>query len=322
MRVGIIGAGMAGLSCAKLLSDNDFDVRLLDKGRGAGGRMSTRRMDTAIGEAAFDFGAQYFTARDSNFLEAVQSWQKIGLVAPWSEAGPDAWVGVPAMNSIIKHLANGQGVDFGQRVSGLDRVEGDWHFALDSGSAGPFDITILAVPAEQAATLVSLHDFDLARSALHARSKPCWTGLFAFVEPITQAEGIVRDRGIIAWAARNSGKPGRTGPESWVVQAQPSWTEAHLEDDRDAVASALLEALGEVLGQALPPVAASGAHRWRFAMSHGTGEQSLWSSPARLGICGDWLIGPRVEAAWLSGQALAHRIIDCIDREVAQKSYA
>ncbi len=322
MRVGIVGAGMAGLTCATFLSEKGFDVRVFDKGRGAGGRMSTRRIDTPLGEAAFDHGAQYFTARDRHFLKAVRSWRELGLVASWPDAGAEAWVGVPAMNSVIKHLAGGQAVEFGQLVKRLDRADGAWHLTLESGSAGPFDVAILAVPAEQAATLASLHDFDMARSALQARSKPCWTGLFAFGEPITEEGGIIRDSGIIAWAARNSAKPGRAGPESWVVQAQPDWTEAHLEDDRESVAEALLESLGATLGRTLPPHVASSARRWRFAMSHGTGERSLWSGPQRLGICGDWLIGPRVEAAWLSGRALGHRIADfagtnLLDRNVA-----
>ncbi|MCP5401180.1 MAG: NAD(P)-binding protein [Novosphingobium sp.] len=313
MRIGIVGAGMAGLACARVLADRGGDIWLFDKGRGPGGRMSTRRVATPLGEAAFDHGAQYFTARHPRFVEVVNGWQHRGLVAPWPEAHAEAWVGVPGMNAVIGDMARRHKVAFGEIVKSLEQRGDGWHFRLDAGVAGPFDLAILAVPAEQAATLISLHDFEMARVAIRARSKPCWTGLFAFGERLATAQDVFRDRGIIAWAARNSAKPGRRGPESWVVQAQPSWTEAHCEDDRDDVSQALLDALASELGVARPDPVAAAAHRWRFAMSNGTGDQALWNPGKQLGVCGDWLMGPRVESAWLSGHLLGQRIVGNAD---------
>ena len=65
--VAIIGAGIAGLSCADALTAEGWQVTLFDKGRKAGGRMASRRLETPHGEASFDFGAQYFTVRDAGF---------------------------------------------------------------------------------------------------------------------------------------------------------------------------------------------------------------------------------------------------------------
>ena len=308
MRVGIIGAGMAGLSCAQVLASRGFDIQIFDKGRGPGGRMSTRRIQTPMGEAAFDHGAQYFTARDPRFVQLVHDWQQRGLAAPWLQAHPEAWVGVPAMSSLIRDMASDHRIEFGDIVKSLEHRGDGWHFRFAGGEAGPFDLAVVAVPAEQAATLISLHDFEMAMVALRARSKPCWTGLFAFEERLATSHEIVRDKGIIAWAARNSAKPGREGPESWVVQAQPSWTEANCEHDAGEIADRLLEALGKELDLTLPHPLSSTAHRWRFAMSNGTGDEALWNSETQLGVCGDWLIGPRVESAWLSGQRLGERI--------------
>lgn len=63
------------------------------------------------------------------------------------------------------------------------------------------------------------------------------------------------------------------------------------------------------VGLALPAVVAASAHRWRYAKCGTLGQDALWDEDLRLGICGDWLLGPRVKAAWLSGQRLAARIL-------------
>ena len=58
MRIGIIDAGMAGLSYAQALRHQDHNAIVFDKSRGPGGRMSTRCIDTPLGDVAFDQGAQ------------------------------------------------------------------------------------------------------------------------------------------------------------------------------------------------------------------------------------------------------------------------
>ena len=105
MSIGIVGAGIAGLSCAERLQAAGHAVRVFDKGRGAGGRMATRRVALPSGDVAFDHGAQYFTARDPHFATMVAEWHASGVVAPWPSAGDDAWVGTPGMNAVVKAMA-------------------------------------------------------------------------------------------------------------------------------------------------------------------------------------------------------------------------
>ena len=112
----------------------------------------------------------------------------------------------------------------------------------------------------------------------------------------------------MAWAARNTAKPGRLGPDAWVVQATPLWSAGHLESDPQIVQGQLLAELFSVLDVAERAPLAAFAHRWRFARSTGLGLGHLWSSDLGLGVCGDWLLEPRVESAWLSGLDLARSI--------------
>ncbi len=309
MRVAIIGAGMAGLACAGRLRTGGHEVALFDKGRGPGGRMSTRRVETPLGEVAMDHGAPYFTARTPPFLALVQRWAREGIVARWPEAGSDAWVGTPGMSAPIKALASHHAVTWGCLITGLTRDYRGWYLLGADDPIGPFDAVVIAIPAEQAATLLALHDFAMARRAVAVQSRPCWTLLLAFAEPIADAPAIIRHHGILATAIRNSAKPGRTGPESWVVQAAAKWSAHHLEDDPSAIADKLLDAFTALLAHPPSPPLFATAHRWRYAMPTDNLDRALWNPALGLGACGDWLLSGYVELAWISGTTLGERML-------------
>lgn len=307
MTVAIIGAGMAGMSCAQRLGELGLEVALFDKGRGPGGRMATRRIELDGTTLRFDHGAQYFTVRDPRFAAQVASWEEQGVVDRWAEAGKEAWVGTPAMNAPLKAMADRLDVRFGCRIERIERTPDGWLLDGEGASDRRFDTVVIALPAEQAADMLASHDQTMAARAAATGSAPCWTVMVAFEQRLA-ADATLRDRGPIGWAARNSSKPGRGPEECWVVQASPEWSRAQLDEDAGAVGKALLQALAEATGATLPPIVASSAHRWRYAKSGSAGKNYLWVAQKRLGACGDWLIAPRVEAAFLSGHMLAEAI--------------
>jgi predicted NAD/FAD-dependent oxidoreductase len=270
--------------------------------------MASRRLATPLGEAAFDMGAQYFTVRSPEFAEVVADWVASGLAAPWPDAGPDAWVGAPLMASPLKAMAQDLRICWNTLVGGVSRAPGGWRLHLQDQEDGPFDAVAIALPAEQATPFLALNDLKFLQQNAVSVSQPCWTGLFAFDAPLACQLSILRDRGALAWAARNSSKPGRTGPEAWVVHANPRWSLDHLEAEPAWIAQRLLAHLLAVTGDGAPKPIAAQAHRWRFSRSSGLGLGALWNPAIGLGVCGDWLLAPRVESAWLSGFALAERI--------------
>ena len=182
---------------------------------------------------------------------------------------------------------------------------GAWLLHGEGPDVGPFESVLLAVPAENAGPLLQPIAADLAASAMATPAQPCWTVMAAFASPVPVAADVLREDGPIGWAARNSAKPGRRGPEAWVIQAGPAWSTRHLEEEPDAIVPALLAAFAERVGATLPDRLAAAAHRWRYARSGSAGHGTLWDPVRGLGLCGDWLLGPRVECAWLSGERLA-----------------
>jgi predicted NAD/FAD-dependent oxidoreductase len=325
LSVAVIGAGLAGIAAARTLADQGHHVILFEKSRGRGGRAATRRIPLASeGEVSVDHGAQYFTARDPRFRRRVQSWAQRGGVAGWDGRfgavtgggiesvgrGEVRWVGMPGMSGIGGVLAEGLDLRLSCRVGPPRRSEDGWLLADDTGATlGRFDRVLIAAPAPQATALLAAMP-ALAARAEAVRFAPCWTVLLGFTAAVGLPwDGLFLDSGPLGWAARNGSKPGRSG-EVWVLHGAPDWSRAHLDDPPEAVGEALLAAFRDIAGGPLPPVRWRQVHRWRYARA----EQPLrcdclWDQTLGIGACGDWCGDGRIEGAWLSGEALAGRVL-------------
>ncbi len=319
-RVAVVGAGIAGLTCARTLTDHGLDVRVFDKGRAPGGRTSRRRADPFH----FDHGAQYFTARDSRFRRHVESWREDGLVDVWSgrmvtiardriddvDTPDDRFVGVPGMNALARHLAHNLDVTCGAQIEGLSLADDGWHLrGAEVAGFGPFDMVMVAVPAAQALPLLDASP-GLAERVAKVGISPCWAVLLGFEETLgLPFDAAWASDNPLSWVARNDSKPGRPASESWVLHAGRAWSEAHLEDDAESVAQQLQESFQELTGSGQTPTYRV-AHRWRYALAHEPlGEPCLFDRDIGIGVCGDWCLAGRVEAAFLSGTAMAGRIL-------------
>lgn len=308
--IAIVGAGMAGLACATRLRMAGCRVKVFDKGRGPGGRMATRRVEVAGEVVRFDHGAQYFTARDPGFRAVVDKWEEQGAVARWAAASKSeddpAFVGTPGMNGPIKAMADGLKVLWNTRVVALSHSEGTW--LIDTGAeVFNADTVLVAIPAEQASELLSGPAPELAALSASVASAPCWAVMATFDERLESDKDILRDRQArISWAARNSAKPMRTGPESWLLHASLGRSREVLDLAKEEAADALLADFFAQTGMMpVEPIHLS-AHRWLYAQPASLkGEPAYFDASLRIGIAGDYLHSPRVEGAWLSGTALA-----------------
>ncbi|MCJ2047281.1 FAD-dependent oxidoreductase [Methylobacterium sp. J-078] len=305
-QVVIVGAGMAGASAARHLAEAGFAVSVFDKGRQVGGRMATRR-DRETG-LRFDHGAQLLRAHGPAFRDRLDDWRARGIVAPWDAPGADA--AVPDMTAPVRDLLAGLEVHVGRTVTGLTRDAAGWRLALaEASEVRVFDALVLTAPAPQAERLLGSAVPGLAGLA-QAAYAPCWSLMLAVPQELPFAGDVLRPGdGPIAAVFRESTKPGRSGGAPHLtLHASPDWSAAHLEETPEAVQAALLAALGALLGTAIAPIHLR-AHRWRYALVTGTcGAPCLYDPAARVGYAGDACLGPRVEAAYDSGAALAGRL--------------
>jgi renalase len=307
---------MTGLTAARTLSEQGHDVVVVEKARGPGGRMSTRRN----ADLRFDHGAQYFTARDPRFLQQVVTWQEHGLVREWNariatigdrnsndkSQGTERFVAVPGMSAICRALA-GELPDcrFGWAVHKLQRLENGWILTFDEGQTLECDVLVMTAPPEQARALLADPEVDELLGGVEMM--PCWALMLVLDQPLfAEYDAAFVNRGPLAWVASQRSRPERPAADAWVLHASPQWSAMHLEKSADEVRDLLLEAARELpLSQAFA-VKSAIAHRWRYALAREPLNcGAIWLGSKKLALAGDWCHGSRVEGAFLSGLAAA-----------------
>ena len=326
LRIAVIGAGIAGLACARELARLGASVTVFDEGKAPGGRAAT--LITPHGN--FDHGAQYFTIVNSRFSSAVTQWTMQGLVRLWDgrviayaegrvfdqAMNTERHVPVPGMSELGRQLATGLDVCLNTRIECVDRRTGLWQLYSADGralSVRGFDALAVAIPSTPALRLLKGHT-ELTDAAAGVQWLPCWSAALALSQPCGAQfdAAFINDDPILGWVSRDSAKPGRapvTGvAERWVLHAKPRWSVDYADLDTEQAGQWLMRALSARLGRPLKARGLS-AYRWSYAtVVNPLSQQCLWDSKRRVGMAGDWCGGPRIEDAYLSGLALADTI--------------
>lgn len=310
----IIGAGIAGLAAAATLQASGWEVSVLDKGRGAGGRMATRR----LADTRADHGAQYFTVRSPEFRAFVERLLAEGIVHEWGSRGEGPfehprYVGTGGMSAVPKYLAQALDVHTGQRVVRLAALPtGGCELTTDTERRYTADAVLMTIPSPQAQQILS--DSGLAASDLERLQTlhylPCLAVVMALNRPSAiPAPGMLRwEEGDVAWLADNVQK-GITTQPSATLHASAAFSQAELDGDLNAAAVRLLKQVEEWIPA--ESIETYQIHRWRYSLAERRAEVPFWTldAPFPLLMGGDAFGLGNVEGAYLSGCAMAEQLL-------------
>lgn len=317
----MVGAGISGIACARVLAGAGLPVTVVDRGRRIGGRMAGRRLE----ERPVDTGAQYFTVTDPRFAAVVADLGSAGVVRPWTDTftvlsadaapttrtGPVRW-GTPAgMRSVVEVLAEGLQV----REGTVEQVTWDPDGLRVDGT--PAGAVVLAMPDGQAAPLLGdglgEHASVLTRDYEPVLALAAW-----WPTRLWDLDGaFVNDDAELAWIADDGSRRGDAAPVL-VAHSTPAFAAPHVPDPQAAL-PAMVAALQRVLGISDPP---SGTHlqRWSMARPTGSRDEPFLLTDAGLGVCGDgWGPVAKVEGAFLSGAALGDALVTRLEDQAQQR---
>jgi renalase len=320
----IVGAGISGLLAANALQREGWVVTVLDKGRGVGGRMATRR----VGGGTFDHGAQFFTVRGDRFSELVEGWLDAGAAAEWSRGFADAdgkpnedghprYRGSRGMSSIPKYLARGLDARTGERAVRVDASAGGWEVTCESGLRLEASALLLATPVPQAVELATSGDYELPASASQQLESVSYGPCLALMVLLDGPADVPWPGGMqikgepLDWIGDNQRK-GISNLPAITIHAGPEWSSAHFEDDEADVTRRLISFASDHLEADLPTrVIETSLARWRYSWvtdAHPETFLAASDNPALL-FCGDAFGQPKVEGAALSGLAAANYLL-------------
>jgi renalase len=319
----VVGAGISGLACARVLADAGVPVRVVDRGRHVGGRMALRQERVGGVEHAVDIGASYFTVSDPGFAALVDGWRRRALAREWTDtfvvleaacgagapaSGPVRWAAPAGLRSLVEDLAAGLDVRSAHEVEQVDAdgtgpgVDGEEAWAV-----------VLAMPQPQACDLLPtplIQRLDLAAGLDWLPTLTVWAGWRERWWP--QLDGaFVEGSGVIDRIMDDGRRRGDDAPVL-VVHSTSEFAERWL-DDPDASAGRVLAELGPLLsapGGRVPEPEFAKTRRWSLATpSVPQDRRFALDDETLVGVCGDaWGPRSRVEQAWLSGDALGREL--------------
>jgi renalase len=343
----IVGAGIAGLTCADTLQKKGYRVVVLEKSRGVGGRVATRQLP--LGRV--DHGSPILTKDlqdESPYGAYVASLIKDGIVQSWptdkiyeayfnlnqwslepsqSLAASQSYVSRSGMTAIAKALAKPLQIELSQRVTHINLNNGTWQVSTEAmaDTVQPKILqakaVVIAIPAPQALDLcVPLIHEGLSAPVIEALRKvkfdPCITVIAGYPpsvpwENLAWSELRCHNDPVIARIICDRRKREMLSGPCFAIHSTPAFAAEHFDAaDLPAVGQQMLNHVAQVYAPWVAEPELLQVHRWRYAIatSGHPGQPLAANFSQPLWICGEWCIGATIQQAFEVGLDVAQQL--------------
>ena len=302
----IVGAGLTGLVLAKRLLDSKQRVSLIEKSKGVGGRMATRRTDTA----RFDHGAQFYTLQET-IKDIHEQWLQESLVNEWFTVDNKFYFkSANGMTALAKNLARGLNIDFEKRLASLARHGDRWKLKLESGDEIESDRVVLTAPLPQSLEIlrVSDIDFDPALAKIgYAKAVVALIEVETMSTSMAGPNGYLEPKGPLLFSISDQKLKGLSTTPSLTVTLNADSSET-LYDQTDAQ---IIDVISNELRRLDPDFRASSIQikKWRYSHPLSRFEKPYVIAAPDLYLAGDAFGGPSLNGAVRSANALAEKLL-------------
>jgi renalase len=328
----VVGAGIAGVQCARRLRGAGADVLLVDRADKVGGRCATRSFD---GQAA-DYGSLFIHGQDAGFLAAVgetagahrlEGWPQ-RIVGSGTPCQPQAFAPrekrlafAEGLNVFPQALASGLEVNLRTQVSRISAVDGCINVESEGGERFQARDVVLAMALEQSTACLRTLEPGTGRDGALAlldmfASLPCLTAIAGYPRGVQAPDWDIcypEDDDALMVIGNESAKRPEGRFAILVYQAGPRWSRAWLEKPQEEWERELLARAARRFGSWAGSPEWTHLHRWRYARLDRVDELAaplvLDVNRSRIGLAGDLFApGGGMQAAWISGDRLAERL--------------
>lgn len=318
----IVGSGICGLTLANELKD--MDIVVLDKGKGTGGRVATRRITHNDSRAVFDYGAQFFTATNPEFVKYVGGLVENNVVKTWFKGplnekavfkndGKCSYIGYDGLRSITKHMAKGLDVRQSERVDRLFNRKKEWVIHTDSNISIRSRLVVLTSPVPQSLSIIEQSGISLDNRLEKELRKVAYDPCIALLvvcsgkSLLPEPGGIMLEDCPVTWIADNAMKGISKESTAITIHCSADFSRKNWAmNDKDLFEN-IMDSIGDKLGCKAEQYQ---IHRWLYSKP-----VSLFGSPfahtrdpGLLYFAGDAFVAPKIEGAFISGMKTAGHI--------------
>ncbi len=328
--IAIVGAGLAGLTCARQLKQKEYKIIILDKSGGVGGRVATRR----INNIPVDHGLPFIQIQGKQTEKLIQTLYQNDILQLWTGKiydlnsqkylpPVDRYIATQGMTAIAKYLAADLPIQKQSRVTAIAPTSAQtWELTYDYNQTSEHlsaKAVVIAIPAPQTLALLEPLSANIPTQILtQLRSvtfHPCLAVMAGYStryqSDLPQWQGMrISDDPDLAWIAIESSKR-KTAQPVVVLHGTSQFTVEHLDNTNlQPAGQQLLSRASNLFLAWLDSPEWFQVHRWRYARPHHPLEVPYLATtqPLPLVCCGDWCNGNSVESALLSGLASAEKL--------------
>ncbi len=315
----ILGAGIAGSTIANLLSKK-YEVEVFDKARGVGGRSSNRRYKKKL---SFDHGAQYISPNSKKFLKFLFELEKNKVVKKWNGNHLNfsfknknqklKFIGKKGNSDISKYLLRNVKTYTSSAIIKIYYNDKFWTIFLDNKKKFEFKRLIITSPFPQTKILAKKY-LNKKKFNIKVKMEPNITVMIVLKNSMeVPISSILFKDQILGWAANeNSKNRFKSKNNLWTLQANTTWSKKFINNyklKKKFITNLIINRFCNLTGFKKKQIVFKDIHGWKYSYNSAkTKNKSYFDKRNKLGVCGDWMSGARIEDAWISANNLFKKL--------------
>ena len=305
----IIGSGIAGIAASLKLKSYGLESTIVDKGNFLGGRIGTREEKVGKNTYYFFHGAQFFSAKNKSFKKIIHSGVQKNYIKEFGNFSPSRFRGFPSMRNFLSNLSEDIDILQNYKITKLKKIKDKINvFDETNKTWNVFDAVISTIPAPQ--NLEIMDDFPVLKQSLKTASyDSCIALMFYFdKEPldIPNYFDFYDKDSILSWMAAGS------NIKFWTAHTRGSYSNLYLHTNKSLLKNEILSSIKDCFSsyKNISNIKFYSLHLWKYAKIKKIviGKQIDPEFP--IAIAGDFMEGPNVESAFISGEKAAELIFD------------
>ena len=304
-KVIIIGSGIAGISSSLKLKSYGINSIIVDKGNFIGGRISTREVKNDCNSSFFFHGAQFFTAKTNEFKKIISTGVNGKYIKEFGNFDPKRYRGNKTMRDFLLNLSKELHIQQKVKIIGI-KTDNNKIKVLDNKIREwiSYDGVISTLPAPQNYEL--LNQFPSLQKTLNTGSyHACIALMFTFDEipsGLNTYYDFYKKPGILSWMASGSNL------NVWTAHTNEKFSNLNYHKDKNFLKEKIMSSIKQFFFNS--KIRFHSLHVWRYAKVANKCLGPQIDPIYSVAIAGDFLEGPNVESAFISGNKAANLIFN------------